>query len=123
MNITYIIVFVALLISFAVQCKYFRHDSNGFFFTIFMVKAIAVVVLLFCGLIVPTGNDSFVIKPAISTKVGTEVVVQAEGWATMTSDSMKFVDKDLVMVRRQQHSAFGVPLNIIYEIHIKDDKK
>lgn len=88
-----------------------------------MVKAIAVVVLLFCGLIVPTGNDSFVIKPAISTKVGTEVVVQAEGWATMTSDSMKFVDKDLVMVRRQQHSAFGVPLNIIYEIHIKDDKK
>ena len=85
--------------------------------TTFITTIIALSMLLISG-IAPVGFDEITTYPATNTRVGDQLVIQAENVPTQISSDISLIDKPVQIKEIHQHNAWGGGMGIKYEIEV-----
>jgi hypothetical protein len=120
MNETYLIITGVLLVYSIIQflspdfyrCGEFRGVTTALSFGI---GALMVVL----SAIIPIGDDIIEIKSATNTKIGNELIIQADGFPTQVIDNIKFIDQPVQVRKTQYQNAWGGGMNTRYEVELK----
>ena len=82
-----------------------------------ILSGIAVAMLLFSAAF-PFGYTSYEIKPATNTRVGNELIIQAEGWPTQIINHIGFVDKEVQIRQTHFRNVWGGGMNREYQVEL-----
>lgn len=120
MNETYLII-TGVLLAYSIA----QFFSPGFYncgefrgVTTIILFGIGCVMLLLSA-IMPLGAGLIEIKPATNTKIGNELIIQADGFPTQVIDNIKFIDQPVQVRKLQFQNAWGGGLNTEYEVELK----
>lgn len=73
-------------------------------------------IMLILSTVLPIGDDIIEIKPAINTKVGNELIIQAEGWPTQVINDIAFIDKEVQVKKLIRQNTWGADMYPIYTV-------
>jgi hypothetical protein len=108
MNETYLsVMFTIIVATIIIWC--FVDDIIGT-----MVLTIASVVMFTASVIAPIGDDRIEIKPATNTRVGNELVIQAQGFSTQNISDIALIDKKVQVKKITTQNAWGRDLETTY---------
>ena len=121
MNEQFIIILGVLALYCVINMMTGCFDDNSDFRPIsVIICAFAFVLgLLFSG-ILAIGETKEQVKPATNTRVGDELIIQAEGFPSQVISDMKFIGKEVQVKEIKYHNAWGGGLETKYEVEIID---
>jgi hypothetical protein len=118
MNETYLIINILLIVYCIGQIATgaVEYSSSVFrAFSTIILSMIAVIMLLFSAAF-PFGDTSYEIKPATNTRVGNELIIQAEGWPTQVINNIEFIDKEVQIRQTHFRNVWGGGMNSVYQV-------
>ena len=82
-----------------------------------ILSGISLLMLLFSA-VLPLGDELQEVKPATNTRVGNELIIQAEGWPTQVINNIEFIDKEVQIRQTRQRNAWGGGLGDVYQVEL-----
>jgi hypothetical protein len=120
MNETYLIITGVLLAYSITQFLSPDFDRCGDFRGVSTVISFGIgCLMLILSAVIPCGDEIYEIKPATNTKIGSELIIQTDGFPTQIIDNIKFIDQPVQVRKRQFQNAWGGGMDIRYEVELK----
>jgi len=73
---------------------------------------------LIFSIVLPTGYDKITMYPATNTRVGDQLIIQAENVPTQISSDISLINKPVQIKKISENNAWGGCLQVKYEIEI-----
>lgn len=117
MNELYLVImFVVITMAVVLWCQFDSLMDYFIGFLSILISTCVSIVMLALSIATPTGEDIVKIHTATNTKIGNELIIQANGVPTQVITDIKFIDAPVQIKEILYQNAWGSSLNTVYEV-------